>query len=62
MNFVNAYQSHEERRTKYNTCQDAGIAVAHARRIRDLTWPHFALALDAYTQVAKEQQEQDNKK
>lgn len=54
MNFVNAYQSQEDRRLKYRTCRDAGLSVSIATRLRDLTWPHYAMFLDSYVQIERE--------
>jgi hypothetical protein len=38
-NFVNAYQSPDDRRTKYLMLKNFGVSAEWARRARDFTWP-----------------------
>jgi hypothetical protein len=46
--WVNASQSAEERRAKYRIAKESGLSSWQARKLRDVTRPHFPAFLNAY--------------
>ena len=49
MNFVNACQTSKERAGKYNFVKRAGLNIYSAQQMRDWTWNHIQLTIEAQT-------------
>ena len=49
MYFVNACQTNEERANKYKFVRRAGLNLCIARTMRDWTWNHIQLTVEART-------------